>query len=95
MKHSNPELSDKIGDILCENIIWGEKNKTVYLHKIVPLIVKLFSETVLEVIGKDEAQYGFGTMDGEQEPPEYYSAEGRNLLRSEQRAKLNKIIGGK
>lgn len=45
MKQS--KIRAEIMDILLDNIIWGEKEKTVYASKIVPKIVKLFDSELL------------------------------------------------
>jgi hypothetical protein len=37
-------IEKKITDILMENVVWKAKSKTVYVSKIVPLIMKLIKK---------------------------------------------------
>jgi len=52
----NKELRDKIVKILMENITFGEKNKKVYISKIVPKLEKLFQAKEEEVVERVEIE---------------------------------------
>jgi hypothetical protein len=50
MKNYNLELKERITEILFRNVLWGEKKKTVYISKVVPQLLSLFSETIQKIV---------------------------------------------
>ena len=91
-KYSNSELREKIKEIQFEDNCHGCIICLEYHTEIVKRLLSLFSDTLLEVIEKDDF------IEVPDRPINHLTnlvCRARNKLRADQRAKLNKIIGGK